>query len=107
VRDLVRSPSYTLVELYPLGERTCLHVDLYRLRAPGELATLGLREWARPGSLWLIEWPENGGGGLPPPDLALRFAVWTAGHDIEVAAPSALGQAWLSQLSGGSRVGSR
>src|SRR5579864_2247906 len=80
----VRSPSYTLIDAYPVAGLTLLHVDLYRLRDPGELENLGLREWARPGHVWLIEWPEKGAGHLPPPDLQLRFALGTGGHDIEV-----------------------
>ena len=48
-------------------------LDLYRLRDPAELESLGLREWAAPGHLWLVEWPEKGGGRLPPADLALAL----------------------------------
>jgi len=96
----VKSPTYTLIEPYPVGVLTVLHVDLYRLRDPGELETLGLREWAREGCVWLIEWPERAPAGLPPPDLALAFSVAELGHDIEASAHSALGQAWLAQLTG-------
>ncbi len=79
---------------------TLLHVDLYRLREPSEVDSLGLREWAREGCIWLIEWPERAPGRLPPPDLQLNFTVGAAGHDIEVAPQSALGRAWLVQLTG-------
>jgi len=107
VSDVVRSPTYTLVELYAAGDRTLVHVDLYRLQAPGDLGSLGLRDWARAGFVWLIEWPEKGGERLPPPDLVVHLAVGTAGHDIEVSAPSALGSAWLGRLSGEARDGDR
>jgi tRNA threonylcarbamoyladenosine biosynthesis protein TsaE len=99
VSESVRSPTYTLVELYPLGGRTFVHVDLYRLRTADDVGSLGLRDWARAGSVWLIEWPEIAAERLPPPDLVVRFAVGTAGHDIEVEARSALGRAWLGQAS--------
>jgi tRNA threonylcarbamoyladenosine biosynthesis protein TsaE len=96
----VRSPTYTLLELYPLAAVTLLHVDLYRLREPSEVDSLGLREWAREGCVWLIEWPERAPGRLPPPDLQVNFTVGAAGHDIEVAPQTALGGAWLAQLTG-------
>jgi len=95
----VRSPSYTLVDIYPVAGLTVRHVDLYRLRDPAELDTLGLREWARPGNLWLIEWPEKGAGHLPPPDLALLFAAGAPGHDIEATAQSELGRSWMARFA--------
>jgi tRNA threonylcarbamoyladenosine biosynthesis protein TsaE len=103
VTQAVRSPTYTLLEPYALHALTVLHVDLYRLREASEVESLGLREWARPGCVWLIEWPERAAGYLPPPDLALSFAVAASGHDIELEAPSPLGQAWLAQLTGEAR----
>ena len=99
VTEEVRSPTYTLVELYPAGALTAVHVDLYRVRDAAELEALGLREWARRGHLWLIEWPERGGSRLPPADLTLTFSVSDAGHDIEVSAGSPLGKSWLASLS--------
>jgi len=98
VQDVVPSPTYTLLELYPAGALTVVHVDLYRVRAPSELESLGLREWARTGHVWLIEWPERGGTRLPPADLNVAFTAGEAGHDIEVGAHSALGESWLARL---------
>ncbi len=99
VTEEVRSPTYTLLELYPAGAITVVHVDLYRVRDAAELDTLGLREWARGGHLWLIEWPERGASRLPSADLTLAFTVSDAGHDIEVSASSPPGRAWLAQLA--------
>lgn len=95
----VRSPTYTLVELYPAAGVTLVHADLYRLRDPAELESLGLRDWAAPAHLWLVEWPEKGAGRLPPPDLALALSVGASGHDVELAAPGSLGRAWLARLA--------
>ena len=100
VADAVPSPTYTLLELYPAGALTIVHVDLFRVRDATELESLGLREWARTGHVWLIEWPERGGTRLPPADLTLAFAAGAEGHDIEVGARSALGEDWLARLQG-------
>jgi tRNA threonylcarbamoyladenosine biosynthesis protein TsaE len=96
----VRSPTYTLLELYPAGGLTLVHVDLYRIARPEELDTLGLREWARAGYLWLIEWPERGAGRLPAADVGVSFAAGPSSHDIELRPGSALGTSWLVQMSG-------
>ncbi len=98
VQEAVPSPTYTLLELYPAGALTVVHVDLYRVRAPSELESLGLREWARTGHVWLIEWPERGGTRLPPADLTVALAAGEAGHDIEVGAHSSLGESWVARL---------
>ena len=98
VTGTVRSPTYTLLELHELGGLTVLHVDLYRLKNAAELDSLGLREWARPASLWLIEWPERGAGRLPTPDLTLTFTVGAEAHVIELRANSDRGKDWLARL---------
>jgi tRNA threonylcarbamoyladenosine biosynthesis protein TsaE len=98
VHGPVRSPTYTLLELYEAGAVTVVHLDLYRLNQAAELEGLGLREWARPGHVWLIEWPERGAGRLPRADLTLAFSVGARGHDIKVSSDSALGASWLSVL---------
>ena len=99
VTGAVRSPTYTLVEIYELGALTALHLDLYRLSDPAELDNLGLREWASGGHLWLVEWPERGAGRLPGADLVVTLSAGDAGHEIEVAATTDLGARWLERLS--------
>jgi tRNA threonylcarbamoyladenosine biosynthesis protein TsaE len=99
VTGAVRSPTYTLVEIYELGALTALHLDLYRLSDAAELDNLGLREWARRGHLWLIEWPERGSDRLPSADLVVKLAAGEGGHDIELRAQGTLGSAWLERLA--------
>jgi tRNA threonylcarbamoyladenosine biosynthesis protein TsaE len=98
--EAVRSPTFTLLDLHELGSQTVLHIDLYRLRDEAEIDSLGLRDWARPGCLWLIEWPERGAARLPPPDLVLTFTVGVSAHEIEVRAPTPLGEQWLRSVEG-------
>jgi tRNA threonylcarbamoyladenosine biosynthesis protein TsaE len=94
----VRSPTYTLVEMYALGSLTALHLDLYRLSDAAELDNLGVREWARGGHLWLVEWPERGAERLPGADLVITLTAGQDGHDIDVVARTDSGAAWLQRL---------
>lgn len=94
----VRSPTYTLLNVHEAGALTLVHLDLYRLRDPAELEHLGLREWARPGCLWLIEWPERAAGALPLADLTVRLAVAPDAHLADLSAGSATGHAWLERI---------
>ncbi|MFZ1869342.1 MAG: tRNA (adenosine(37)-N6)-threonylcarbamoyltransferase complex ATPase subunit type 1 TsaE [Steroidobacteraceae bacterium] len=93
----VRSPTYTLVNAHEAGTLTLVHLDLYRLRDPGELEHLGLREWARSGCLWLIEWPERAAGLLPAADLIIHLAAGAETHQADVFAGSPAGIVWLER----------
>ncbi len=97
VTGTIRSPTYTLVEQYPLATGgMALHLDLYRIGDPGELEFLGLdTDEAR---LWLVEWPERGQGGLPPVDLAIELSVSGTGRQCRLQPRSGPGQAWTLAL---------
>lgn len=98
VSGTVRSPTYTLVERYPLatgGE--ALHLDLYRIGASGELEYLGLDDTAA--TLWLVEWPDRGTGALPPADLHLHLAISGSGRAARLEPGTAAGQTWLLRLA--------
>jgi len=98
----LRSPTYTLVEVYDVPSISIVHLDLYRLVDATELEPLGLREWASSGHLWLVEWPERAAGRLPVPDLLVRLLGGPLGHEINVTATSALGESWLAAVENSS-----
>src|SRR2546423_7786256 len=65
VPNEVTSPTFTLVHEF-LSERSPVyHLDLYRLRGPDELSSLGWDEILYSQALVLIEWPERAGDLLP------------------------------------------
>lgn len=98
-RGAIKSPTYTLVERYPLPGGEAAHLDLYRLAGAAELDFLGLDELAADAALWLVEWPDRGQGGLPPPDLRLRLAVEGTGRRARLEAASPAGEAWLARAA--------
>ena len=72
-KGYVKSPSYGLLESYPVAGITVLHLDLYRIEDPEELEYLALRDLFDRKSVLLVEWPGKGLNYLPPPDLELEF----------------------------------
>ena len=96
----IRSPTYTLVERYPLatgGE--AWHLDLYRIGQAGELDFLGLDEGSA--VLWLVEWPERGAGALPPTDLVVALEIEGTGRRVRLTGASDVGREWLTRLPSG------
>lgn len=60
----VSSPSFTLLQRYPAGERgiALSHVDLYRIARAGDLESLGLEDLLASEDLVIVEWPEAARG---------------------------------------------
>jgi tRNA threonylcarbamoyladenosine biosynthesis protein TsaE len=96
VEGAIRSPTYTLVERYPLATGEALHLDLYRIGDGAELEFLGLDDVDA--ALWLIEWPERAGDALPPADLRVALSIEGQGRRCELRPGTAAGQAWLDRL---------
>jgi tRNA threonylcarbamoyladenosine biosynthesis protein TsaE len=78
----VKSPTFTLVEEYSLGERKIFHFDLYRLSDPEELEWIGIRDYFSQNCLCFIEWAERGTGFLPTPDAIISLTVQDLGRNL-------------------------
>lgn len=95
VTGAIRSPTYTLMEVYEVfgtagAGRTQMHLDLYRIASPEELDNLGLADFPPQRCWWLVEWPERAGGRLPPADLHLRLSLEREGRTADLGlAPQA------------------
>jgi tRNA threonylcarbamoyladenosine biosynthesis protein TsaE len=105
VSGTVRSPSYTLVESYELAGLRVLHLDLYRLREPGELEQLALRDQLHAGVLLLVEWPERAPDLLPAADLDIELVISTGegatpqlSRTANLRATSPAGRLWLARI---------
>lgn len=94
----VKSPTYTLVEPYELGDKMLFHFDLYRLGEPEELEYMGIRDYFSGSGVCLIEWPSQGRGALPKPDLLINIVLTEEGRSLSLEALSAKGEAILNGL---------
>jgi len=94
----VKSPTYTLVELYELSRFNLYHFDLYRFADPDEWEDAGFRDYFNADSVCLVEWPEKAGGQLPQPDLRLRFEIHDVGRTVWIEALTEAGSACLGRL---------
>jgi len=98
----VKSPTYTLVEPYPLtvdGQTLqFMHFDLYRMISAEEFLEAGFREEFNAHNICIVEWPEKAGAVLPPPDIHIYLDVAGTGRDVKLQAMSDLGSQCLDRL---------
>jgi len=102
VEGAIRSPTYTLVERYPIPQGEAWHLDLYRIGDAGELDFLGLDDAVA--TLWLVEWPERAGAALPQADLRVELATVGLGREARLLAATAEGERWLAHLAASAEV---
>ncbi|MGE8067400.1 tRNA (adenosine(37)-N6)-threonylcarbamoyltransferase complex ATPase subunit type 1 TsaE [Pseudomonas sp. NPDC089569] len=95
----VKSPTFTLVEPYEIGEIRAFHFDLYRLVDPEELEFLGIRDYFEDDALCLIEWPDKGAGFLPKADLTITISPQDSGRSLNILSQGSRGEAWCAALA--------
>jgi tRNA threonylcarbamoyladenosine biosynthesis protein TsaE len=96
---VVKSPTYTLVEPYPITyNRMCYHFDLYRLGDPEELEFTGARDYFNENDVCLVEWPEKGEGFLPVADWICEFSHHETGRNLLISAATNKGKKLMLQV---------
>jgi tRNA threonylcarbamoyladenosine biosynthesis protein TsaE len=99
----VKSPTYTLVESYPIPQQKdhiVHHFDLYRLNGPEELEMLGLRDYTTPNALCLVEWPERGFQYfVATPDLHCYLDYVEKGRTLRMIAYTRSAKTWLARFN--------
>ena len=69
---VVRSPTYTLFEVYELPNFSVVHVDCYRMQSADEVALSGLDQYIDH-ALCCFEWPELVANALPDPTWSVQL----------------------------------
>ena len=74
-QELVKSPTYNLVEIHETKNHKIFHFDLYRISEPIELEEIGVDEYLKElGSVSIFEWPKNVEAALPSPDFYVQIS---------------------------------
>jgi tRNA threonylcarbamoyladenosine biosynthesis protein TsaE len=73
VRDLVASPTYTIVNTYS-GRLPVYHMDLYRIETVREIEDIGYEEFLYHNGVTIIEWAEKLENLLPEEYFSLLFS---------------------------------
>ncbi len=94
----VKSPTYTLVEVYEVSRLHLHHFDFYRFQDPREWIDAGFREIFNGSNVTLVEWPERAGSLLPSPDLEIRLAMSGEGRTASCTARSGRGETFIACL---------
>ena len=58
-RDMVTSPTYTIVNEYLGGRLPLFHFDMYRLASSDDLWDIGWEDYLERGGICAVEWSEN------------------------------------------------
>lgn len=97
----VKSPTYALVEHYPVSSLYFYHFDFYRFTNPNEWDFAGMSDYFGDDAVCIVEWPERVAGLLPAPDLALSlsYAAHDRGRDVVAEAFSPAGDRCVNVLA--------
>jgi tRNA threonylcarbamoyladenosine biosynthesis protein TsaE len=99
IQSLVKSPTYTIIDVYEGGALPLVHFDLYRLSEPDEFYAIGADEYIGAYNVCAIEWPSNIGDvfGTDYIDITIR----DIGDDVREIAFSPVGKkhkAWFESI---------
>ena len=73
--ELVKSPTFNLVEIHEIDECKIFHFDLYRINEEIELEEIGLDEYLQERkAVCIFEWPKIAENLIPKPDFHVYIA---------------------------------
>ncbi|OGP21209.1 MAG: tRNA (adenosine(37)-N6)-threonylcarbamoyltransferase complex ATPase subunit type 1 TsaE [Deltaproteobacteria bacterium GWA2_55_10] len=84
-KGFVKSPSFTIMNIYEGGSLPLYHIDLYRLASTEELEAAGLEEYILGDGVSVIEWAERSPSLLKSCRITVSFRyISDTEREIEV-----------------------
>ncbi len=80
----VSSPTFTLIHEYHGGRQPLVHMDLYRIESPADLAPLGFDDYLAGDGIVAIEWGGKFAEELPLHTVRLEFSIEGSGRLIQI-----------------------
>ncbi|MGM9549176.1 MAG: tRNA (adenosine(37)-N6)-threonylcarbamoyltransferase complex ATPase subunit type 1 TsaE [Faecousia sp.] len=77
-REIVTSPTYTIVNEYSGGRLPLFHFDMYRLSSADDLFDIGWEDYLDRGGVCAVEWSENVAGAM---ENAVTVTIEKLGED--------------------------
>ena len=78
------SPTFGIVNTYPINEIIIYHYDLYRITKPAELNDIGLYDNLEANALHFIEWPEIIPKQTSKPNIIINFQTLSKERIISI-----------------------
>ena len=95
--EAVPSPTFTLVQIYDVGDAAIWHFDCYRLRHPEEAWELAIEDAFNDG-ISLVEWPERLGPLVPSRRLLISLCAGSTATARRAKIDPGAG--WAERLAG-------
>ena len=75
VKDVISSPTYSIINQYTVDEKTIYHIDLYRLKDEDEAIQAGVEDCLYSNNICFVEWPDRAPGIFPDDTLHITILL--------------------------------
>ena len=94
----VKSPTFSLVELYEFSRLYLYHFDFYRFEDPTEWSDAGFRDAFSGSGVCIVEWPQKAAGRLPAADLEITLEHVGAGRAVRISDETEQGKLCMKEM---------
>jgi len=76
IKEVVNSPTFLLMKIYPAGAKKLVHIDCYRINKAEEVTAIGATEYfGQPDTITIIEWGDKIKKILPKSRINVNIKV--------------------------------